>query len=125
MGAFGAASAFPSLQPGDLRHWITFMVQTVTDGQSGKVISWVPSSQGAWTKIEAVRGTDVIRSGQDVTQLFLTVSMWFQDGVKASMHILAPSGAEYVVNSVENVLEMDHILVLNCVALGAQADQGG
>jgi head-tail adaptor len=127
MGAFGSASSFPTVNPGDFRHWITFLRQQSVVSISGTKVTWVADSppQGAWAKIEAIRGADLIREGQDATILYLTVSMWFQPGITSNMHIITPSGAECVVLSVENVLSLNHILILNCQAIGAQAEQGG
>lgn len=126
MGGFGSATgSFPSLSPGDLRHWVTFMDQVISDGVAGKKITWVPSSRGAWAKIETIRGVESIRSGQDLSILFLTVSMWFQDGISSRGHILSPSGMEYVINTIENVLQMNQVLILNCQSIGSQSDQGG
>jgi hypothetical protein len=134
MGAFGSASIFPSLNPGDLRHWIWFLEQSTSQptgaddcNNCDTGISWAKGNPplGAWAKIEAVRGTDLIRAGLDSTILYLTVTIWYQPGVSAQMHILSPTNCEYVINSVENVLLMNHILVLNCQAIGAQANFGG
>jgi hypothetical protein len=133
MGAYGG-SIFPTLNPGELRHWIEFLEQSSTPpttadecNECNGSIGWVKGnpSLGAWAKIEAIRGTDLIRSGIDATLLYLTVTIWYQPGVSAQMHILSPTGCEYVINSVENVLLMNHILVLNCQAIGAQANSGG
>lgn len=127
MGGFASSSAFPTLNPGDLRHWVIFLNQTITQGISGQNTTWQAATppQGAWAKIEAVRGAEIIRSGQNVTVLYLTVSMWYRPNVRASMHLQIPSGAELVINSIENVLEMNHILILNCQAIGGEADTSG
>ena len=130
MGAFGSANTFPSLQSGDLRHWVWFkyLVNPPIIGATGPLITYAMSSPpvGANCKIEAVRGAEVFRSGQDITQLYLTITMWWRPGVYASMHLIEENtGMEYNVLSVENVLLLNHILTLNCVAIGNQANLGG
>jgi hypothetical protein len=58
----------------------------------------------------------VIKAGQVTTQLFLTISIWYQAGILADMQVQAMNGL-YVIQSVENISELDVVLVLNCVAL--------
>ena len=72
----------------------------------------------AWAKIVIIKGTDVLKSGQVTTQEFLVVSMWWQPGVLANMQVQALNGL-YVIQSVENLLEMDVVLKLNCLALAS------
>jgi len=135
MGAFGSGSVFPTLNPGELRHWVWFLEQSSAQPSTaddcecagGGGVTWKQKTPplGAWTKIEAVRGVDLLRAGLDASILYLTVTLWYQPGISAQMHILSPTGCEYIINSVENVLLMNHILVLNCQAIGTQANLGG
>lgn len=112
---------FPLLDVGSLRHQITIQAQGPTSpptmDASGQVVAWSPFAT-ALAAIDQVRGTDVIRGGQITTQLYLTVAMWFQPGILSNMRVISDNGSTYVVQSVENVLEMNLVLILNCVALG-------
>ena len=56
------------------------------------------------------------KAGQVTTQLFLTISIWYQAGILADMQVQAMNGL-YVIQSVENISELDVVLVLNCIAL--------
>jgi SPP1 family predicted phage head-tail adaptor len=112
---------WPTLDSGEMRHQITILQQTKSSDASGNTVVMAPLYTGVWAKIEPVRGTDVIRSGQVTTQLFLTVSIWWQAGIMADMQVQTLNGL-YVIQSVENLLEMDAVLKLNCVALGRNDD---
>ena len=107
---------WPTLDPGDLRHQITILRPTPSSDESGTTVVMAPFAT-ARAKIEPVRGIDVIRSGQTTTQLFLTVTMWWQAGILADMQVQAPNGL-YVIQAVDNVLELNQILKLTCLALG-------
>ena len=61
----------------------------------------------------------VIRGGQVTTQLYLTVAIWYQPGILPSMRIVTDTGAVYVIQSVEDVLELHQIMLLNCIAFNA------
>ena len=106
---------WPSLDPGDMRHQITILAPTRGSDGSGSTVTMAPFTS-AYAKIVVVRGTDVIRAGQVTTQLFLTISIWYQAGILADMQVQALNGL-YVIQSVENVSELGVVLVLNCLAL--------
>lgn len=112
---------FPVINVGALRHAITIQAQgpgSPPIDASGTVLAWNAFAT-AIAAIEAVRGTDVIRGGQTTTQLFLTVTMWWQSGILPNMRVLGDNGSTYLIQSVENVLEMSSVLVLNCIGIGA------
>jgi|SRR5581483_4010077 len=110
----------PTIEIGALRHEVSIQKNgpaspPVFDA-GGPVLGWNTFAT-ALAAIEAVRGTDVIKSGQTTTQLFLTVTMWWQPGILPDMRVASDNGSLYVIQSVENVLEMDVVLVLNCLGL--------
>lgn len=72
--------------------------------------------------IEMIRGTDVIKGGLATTELYLQIMIWFQEAVQVlpAMRIKQQhNNSQYVIQSVENPLGLDVILILNCVGLGA------
>ena len=99
-----------------MRHQITILAQAAAIDISGSTVAMVPFVT-CYAKIVHVRGLDVIKSGQETTQLFLTVSIWWQAGIVANMQVQALNGL-YLVQSVENVGELDVVLILNCLAIG-------
>lgn len=110
----------PTIDIGRMRHYVAIQSYGPTGGftAAGPAMGWETFVQ-AEAALEIQRGTDVIRAGQTTAQLNLTMGMWFQAGIKPDMRILAENGSVYVIQAVENVLEMDCVLVLHCIALGA------
>ena len=113
---------WPSIDIGRMRHAITIQQMGTSSppvyDASGPSLT-ASTFTTAMAAIETVRGTDVIRSGQATTQLFLTVGMWYQPGILPNMTVLSDNGSRYVIQSVENILEMNVVLILNCLALGS------
>ena len=113
---------WPSIDIGRLRHPITIYAIDPTGKQvvdaSGVTPALLPFAT-AMAAIEAVRGSELIKSGQNTTQLFLTVSLWFIAGILPDMQVVTDGGSTYVIQSVENVLELGVVMVLNCLGLGA------
>jgi SPP1 family predicted phage head-tail adaptor len=107
---------WPSLDPGDLRNQISILQQTQSSDASGNTVVMAPFAT-AYAKIDPVRGTDVLKAGQVTTQEFLVISMWYQPGILADMQVQALNGL-YVIQGVEDLLEMDIVLKLNCLAIG-------
>ena len=99
-----------------MRHQIVILQQQRSSDASGSAVTMVPFVS-AYAKIVVVRvHSDVIKAGQVTTQLFLTISIWYQAGIFAHMQVQAMNGL-YVIQSVENISELDVAVVLNCVAL--------
>lgn len=84
---------------------------------AGPVMSW-NDFQSAMAAVVPVRGIDVIRGGQGTTQLFLTITMWWSPGILPNMRVVSDNGSKYVIQSIENILERNIVLVLNCLGLG-------
>ena len=106
---------WPTLNSGDLRHRVTVLVETATTNAAGTdtVLSPVISS---WAKIEPTKGTDVIRSGQDITQVPVMVSMYYDARVQPKMQLQALNG-RYAIQAVRNVLELNAVMELTCLAV--------
>lgn len=115
------SSGWPTIDPGKMRHVITIQrsgeTSPPTYDEAGVVFPWSDFTT-AMAAIETVHGADVIKDGQTTTQLALTVAIWYQPGIVGGMRVIGDNGSTYVVRSVENILEMNIALVLNCLALG-------
>lgn len=111
----------PTIDIGSMRHPIIIQANGPTTpptyDSTGPVFTPTTFTT-AMAKIRAVRGRDVILSGQTATQLFLEVGLWWQPGILPNMQVLTELGSQYVIQSVENVLEMNVILILNCIGIG-------
>lgn len=107
---------WPSIDPGKLRHQIVILKENTTADSSGATASWIPFIY-TYASIEPMRGTDVVKAGQDTTQLFLTVSINYQSGILPNMRVKAPNGT-YIIQAIENVQEMNTVLKFTCLGLG-------
>ena len=109
---------WPTLNSGDLRHRVTVLEETVTANVAGTdtVLSPVIS---AWAKIEPMKGTDVIRSGQNITQLPVIVSMYYDPRVQPKMQLQALNG-RYAIQAIRNVLELNAVMELTCLAIAGE-----
>jgi len=107
---------WPSTNPGERRHQVTILQQTTASDISGTVVAWAPFVT-TWAKITPMRGTDVIKGGQDTTQLFLTVNIAWQTGIQANMRVQSLNGT-YVIRSIQNIQELNVELDLTCIGLG-------
>jgi SPP1 family predicted phage head-tail adaptor len=107
---------WPAIDPGRLIHRIAIQRQTTTTDISGTVVAW-SDFVTTWAAIEPVRGLEVLRAGQDTTQLYLTVTIRWQSGILPNMRVRSSNGT-YEIQSIENPGERNILLVLNCLALG-------
>src|SRR5262249_1815050 len=110
--------AWPMLDPGKMVHWVTVMQETPVADISGTSTVW-SSFVSCWAQIDAIRGSDVLKSGQDTTQLFLTVKIRWQTGILPKMRVQTASGSTFIIQAVENIGERNVVLVLNCIALAS------
>ena len=114
-------NGWPSIEIGRMRHPITVQAfgstSPPTFDDSGVASVW-STFVSAMAAMDPVRGTDVIRGGQTTSQVFIPVAMWFQAGIVGGMRVVTEYGNTYIIQSVDNVLEMNVVLILNCIALG-------
>jgi head-tail adaptor len=107
---------WPAFDPGRMVHKIDLQKPGQDWDDSGAVIVY-KTFLTTWAAIEPIRGIDVVRGGQITTQAYTTVTMLYQPGINASHRVSCAKG-QFVIQSVENPLERDVLLVLNCVELG-------
>ena len=106
---------WPTLNAGELRHRVTVLAETTTVTAAGTDTLLSPVLS-AWAKLEPMKGTDVIRSGQDITQLPVMVSMYYDARVQPKMQLQAHNG-RYAIQAVRNVLELNAVMELTCLAI--------
>lgn len=109
---------WPAIDSGRMIHKIAIQHQVASSDISGSTVTWADYLT-AWAAIDAVRGMDVIKSGQNTTQLYSTITIWWQAGILPNMRVVA-NGRTHVIQSVENIEERNVVLKLNCVCLGNQ-----
>lgn len=112
---------WPVADPSEFIHQIVWLEQQTVNDESGVSVVYAASSPPSttWCKIEWMRGEDVIKSGQDTSQLYGTVTIHYRPGIVANRRIQAPGGGVYIIRSVENVRLMNMFYRINIVALGA------
>ena len=106
---------WPTLNAGELRHRVTVLAETVIASAAGTDTALSPVIS-AWAKIEPMKGTDIIRSGQDITQTPIIVSMYYDARVQPKMQLQALNG-RYAIQAVRNVLELNAVMELTCLAI--------
>jgi SPP1 family predicted phage head-tail adaptor len=114
---------WPDIDPGEFRHQYTALISVPVSDASGSTVTYkscVPAVQ-FWAKETAIRGTDVIKAGQDVSQVYLVLVTRYRAQLAnlAQQRIQGPSGGQYIVQAVENIGRMNMYLELTCIALGA------
>ena len=119
-------NGMPRINLGALRHTLTIQQAGVSgtyDSSGVKDTAWTNVATG----VQAAIGTqgvkqpdDVIKNGETVTQLFLEVAFYYQafPTLAPNMRFVAENGSTYLIKAVENVLEMDVVWVVRCLALG-------
>jgi hypothetical protein len=116
----------PVIDIGSMRHPIMIQQQTISGAYDASGVA-----QSAWTTVgtcnDACIGTsgvnrpnDVIRGGQTASQLFVEVVFYYADcpTLTPNMRVVTVAGSTYLIQVVENVLEMNFIWILHCIALG-------
>lgn len=118
----------PTINIGAMRHQVTVLAQLpsnppVTDA-SGIIQPWQPIAPPMWAAIgsEAAgsirQGGDVIKGDQTTAQSYFFVAMWWVDSISSSMRLTTENGLTLVIQSIENLLEMNAVLVLTCLGIG-------
>lgn len=118
-------SGYPSVDPGDLRHPITWLFQTTGTDSSGVSITWQPSTPPviSWAKIDPMNARDLIRGGQTVSEVVTIVTVRFDPTIVATSRFQTEWGSQFVVEGV-NDLQNRHVLMeLTClgISLGANS----
>jgi SPP1 family predicted phage head-tail adaptor len=113
-------SDWPTVDPGRFRHQITLLEQVAGSDASGAKVDYkaddIPVT--AWADFEYLRGTDIIKAGQDISQVYAKVTMWFRPEFTANKRIQTSDGAQFVIQAVENVRRMNMYAVLMCLGIG-------
>jgi SPP1 family predicted phage head-tail adaptor len=109
--------SWPSINPGELRHSCTIQQQTATTDASGATVTWSDFTT-AFAKIVPAKGRAAIQSGQTTAQVPMEITIRWQPGILANMRIIGPNGT-YLIESIDNIDERNVLLVLTCIALGA------
>jgi head-tail adaptor len=96
----------PFIDPARLRTPITFLEATQASDSSGAAVSWAPATppDTAWAEIIQDGGTEVIQSGQDISNVTARATIrYVTPGRQASMRFQDDAGVMYVIKAVKNI----------------------
>lgn len=114
-------SSWPGVNPGELRHLIT--IQQQVQGSSPSYDAAGVMSQ--WTNFTTMYvsddpkyATDAMRGGQTVTSEAVPLTGHYQPGILPNMRVIH-GGSTYVIRGIVNHRNLNVLLTLMCLALGA------
>ncbi len=113
-------SEYPSVDPGDLRHQITWLFQVKGTDASGVTVTWLPSTPPAvsFAKIEVMSARDLIRGDQIVSQTVAIVTTRYDPSISTTSRFTTEQGSTYIVQGIVNVQDRNVLLELTCLGLG-------
>jgi SPP1 family predicted phage head-tail adaptor len=109
------------INPGQFRHRITLLEPTLGTDASGVVATYAPADPPlkAWAKIEGLRSEGQVQSGQDISSVYLKITIRYNPAFQAQKAIQRWNGNQYVIEGTpENVLELGAYMVLTCRGIG-------
>lgn len=109
------------INPGQLRWQITLLQPTTALGNSGMETTFAAANPPvtARAKIETIRGEEAVRNGLDGTLTYLRVIIRYNSAFTEQGRIRQNNGNQYIIQHVENVIEMDAYMTLLCLGVGA------
>lgn len=105
---------WPRTNPGEMRHQVTILRQTVAQGTSGPKAAFT-NFVTTYAKIAPERPTDFVTDGQTISQITIPITIPWQPGIESNMRVRAPGG-EYIIQDIINPMELNIELQLFCVA---------
>lgn len=110
----------PDIDPSELRHQITQLVETTINDSSGAAAEWAPSNPPltVYAAIDEPRGQMVVQDGQDISKVDAIIRIRYRAGVAANQRWRDATGNDYLVLSVTKPKGMNVLLLLFCQVLG-------
>ena len=113
----------PDVDGIELRHQVIFLEPTTVTDESGVSTDWAAGNppQTAYAKIETISAADVIKGGQDVSQVRINVTVRYRPdrNITAGMRLQLPDGSVLMIEGTpENLAGDNRYLVLTCLGVG-------
>ena len=112
-------SEWPSCDPGTFRHCVTLLQQTITTDISGSVAVFQegidPITISA--RIDFIRGSEIIKSGQDISTTYIKLTSWYRPEFTGGQH-LRVNNSHFIIQYAEDVKMLGIFMVLTCIAFG-------
>jgi head-tail adaptor len=114
---------FPAINPGEFRHQVSLLVPVTTQDGSGSVVTYELANPAisAWVKIVYVRGDEIFKSGQDVSQSIVKLTGWYRPEFTVTTRVQLPDGNPVIIQYLENVNLMNTYMVLTCMGIGTNS----
>ena len=115
-------SGYPTIDPGDLRHLITYLNQTTVSDASGTATAWLPASPPvtSWAAMEVISGVkDLMQGGQTISQVLAKWTVRWEPGIETTSRFSDEDGGFWIVEAVHNVGGRNVVLELTALGLGA------
>jgi SPP1 family predicted phage head-tail adaptor len=113
-------NAWPSLEPGQLRHQIQIQSQTTTPDAFGQPQASWSTIRTSWAKIEALTQQEAFQPDQFTARVTHRITMRYPNGVsiQGGMRVLYGSHT-YLIQNVNNYQERNAILFLKVLEINA------
>lgn len=116
-------SGIPAINAGMLRHQINFQRLVVasppTYTPAGLTSTWTTAFSDV-ASIEAMSGKDMVKEGMTLSLVPIFITLYWRSDVTVGMRVArASSSSVYIIQAIQNVMEMDSVMVLTCLALGS------
>jgi hypothetical protein len=111
----------PTIKAGLMRHSITVLAPGAVSSDLSGATQNYSLFGSAQAVLQDVSATDKLQGGIISTETNVSMGIWAYavPGIQANMVILRPDGREYLIQSIQDVMEAGVILILNCLGLGS------
>lgn len=115
--------AWPSIDPGKLRHLVTIQSYGPTNPASfdaaGSVNGWTDFTT-AYAFIDPMHAEDMLRAGQASAQVEIPITIRWQPGITAGMRVISnDTNSTFVIRGIINHEDRNVLLTLTCLGIGA------
>ena len=111
---------WPHSNPGRRNHKIVLLRETQVQTTAGVETRWLPDSPPYWVwgRITPGKGEDLAFEGQLTSKTPIEIEIRYNAQFVQGAQVKAPSGAQYVIRSINNDGEMNLVMILTCEGLG-------
>ena len=122
--SYEVVGGFPQIDIGALIHQVTIVKRGPATppnyDQAGPLTNFTTVTT-AMAALNISGGADAVKGGLTIEELMIDVTMYYQSGITPDMQVQSDNGSQYIIKSVENVLERNIVLVLHCLGLRQNA----
>ena len=111
----------PVIKAGLMRHSITVLAPGAVSSDASGASQDYSLFGSAQAVIQDVSAMDALQGGIISTETHVSMGIWAYaiPGIQSNMTVLRPDGQEYLIQSIQDVMEAGVILILNCLGLGS------